>query len=144
MRSRSFAALGTLALLAAASAFGQSGSAFDIPFEFNVAGKVLPAGHYDVSGRSGTVIVQGYACSCSAVSETNKIGGTERNTQARLMFSKYGDKYFLAEAWTSLDTRYGSALPKSKTERETIHMTPGVSRIAIPAHTGVVALARLR
>ena len=144
MRNGSFATLGTLALLAAASAFGQSSTGFDVPFEFNVGSKVLPAGHYDVSGRSGTVLIQGYACSCSAVSVTNSVAGIEPIAEARLVFNKYGDKHFLAEAWTSLDTRYGSALIKSRTERETVHMAPDVSRISIPAQKGVVALARLR
>jgi hypothetical protein len=38
MRNRSFATLGVLALLAAASAFGQSRLRYDIPFEFHFLG----------------------------------------------------------------------------------------------------------
>ena len=48
MRKRSFATLGLLALLAAVSAFGQRLTA-DIPFEFRLADKVMPAGHYGVT-----------------------------------------------------------------------------------------------
>jgi len=49
MTKRSFATLGTLALLAAASAFGQQRIRVDIPFEFHLAGTVLPAGQYEVN-----------------------------------------------------------------------------------------------
>jgi uncharacterized membrane protein len=48
MRNKSFATLGTLALLAAASAYSQDRLVFDIPFEFHFANTVMPAGHYDV------------------------------------------------------------------------------------------------
>ena len=48
MKNRSFATLGILALLAAASAFGQQKLRYDIPFEFHFPDAVMPAGQYDV------------------------------------------------------------------------------------------------
>jgi hypothetical protein len=50
MRIRSFTTLSTLALLAAASAYGQQALRVDIPFEFTVARTVMPAGHCDGIG----------------------------------------------------------------------------------------------
>jgi len=148
MKNKSLATLGTLALLAAGTAFGQEMGTFDVPFEFSLANKVMPAGHYSVSQSSahfGLLLVDCRECGVSAISPTiNTGGGTNENIQARLVFSKYGDKYFLAEAWLSPGSPFGAAVAKSRTEREIARVTPQVARIAIPLRTGVAALAALR
>jgi hypothetical protein len=145
MRNKSFAALGTLALLAAASAFGQQRLTVDIPFEFSLANKIMPAGHYDITRTSGLVLVRSYTARAAAFSQSNNLGGgIGENLQSRVTFNKYGDKYFLAEVWTSPRTAYGAGLVKSRTEREIARATGEVARISIPAGTGVVTLASLR
>ena len=60
------------------------------------------------------------------------------------MFNKYGDKYFLAEVWSSPDSMNGAALLQSKAERETARGNPRVARIAVPLRTGTITLASLR
>jgi hypothetical protein len=145
MRNKSIAALGTLALLAAASAFGQQRLTVDIPFEFSLANKIMPAGHYDVTRTSGLVLVRSYTARAAAFSQSNNLGGgPNERSQSRVVFNKYGDKYFLAEVWTSPRTAYGAGLVKSRTEREIARATGEVARISIPAETGVVTLASLR
>jgi hypothetical protein len=145
MRNRSFAALGTLALLTAASAFGQQKLIADIPFEFSIANKVMPAGHYDVARVAGQLLVRCYSARANVFAPTNNLGGgPDENTPSRLIFNKYGDKYFLAEVWWPPDSGYGAGLVRSRDEREIARDTSQAARIAIPVRTGVVTLARLR
>jgi hypothetical protein len=145
MRNKSFAALGTLALLAAASAFGQQRVGVDIPFEFGLGNKVMPAGHYDVTQTSGLVLVRCYTRGVAAFAQANNLGGgTNEISQSRLIFNKYGDKYFLAEVWVSPRTAYGAGLSKSKTEREIARTSPDVARVTVPVRTGAVTLASVR
>ena len=82
MRTRSFATLGTLALLAAASAFGQQRLRADIPFEFNVAGTVLPAGNYEVTCTGGVVQVRSHALNALSIAN-NITGGSGESIQPR-------------------------------------------------------------
>lgn len=147
MRKRSFAMLGTLALLAASSAFGQEKLRVDIPFEFHVADTVMPAGQYDVdsSGRNirNLLILDCYACETQAAALTFPAGGgTSIPTEGRLVFNKYGETYFLSEVWTP-GNAYGRALSESKTERELARTTPSHARIALPARK-TVTLALIR
>jgi hypothetical protein len=131
---------GLLALLAAGSAFGQQRLTADIPFEFRLADKVMPAGHYDVtlSGHNiqGLLSLSCLKCSAHAFAQTHYVGGG--NTEAAegtLVFSKYGDSYFLSQVWPFEHGRQGSALSKSRTERE-------IARIGPPAQTSQIVLAR--
>jgi hypothetical protein len=136
---RSFATFGALALLAAASAFGQNSGqrlTADIPFEFHVATGVMPAGHYEVTLSRSTVSLDCFDCQARAIAGMISIGGgiNDARPDGRLVFTKYGSTYFLSEVW-SPETAVGSALPKSKTERE-------VARTASLAPTSQVLLAR--
>jgi hypothetical protein len=127
MTKRSFATLGTLALLAAASAFGQQRIRVDIPFEFHLAGTVLPAGQYEVNvgahNMQSLVSLDCSECRASANATTFGIGGgADALTQGRLVFNKYGETYFLSQVW-SPGYSQGRALNKSKTENEIARAT---------------------
>ena len=146
MRNKSFATLGTLALLAAASAFGQQSVPFDIPFEFHLANTVMPAGHYDVDlsaiNTRGLLSVGCHGCRVRPMALTYGVGGgNDTPTNGRLVFNKYGDTYFLSEVWSS-GYAQGSALYKSKTERELARTTAKTARVTPAAQTSVVLLAR--
>ena len=137
MRKRSFATLGLLALLAAVSAFGQKLTA-DIPFEFHLSDKVMPAGHYgvtlDSNGVQGLLSVDSSIGSARGFALTYNIGGDEyAHNEGRLVFKKYGDTYFLSEAW-SPDRTQGTSLLETKTERE-------LARNIQPSETGQVLVA---
>jgi hypothetical protein len=139
MRNRSFVTLGALALLAAASAFGQQKLRVDIPFEFHVADAVLPAGQYDVDrnghGMQNLLVLDCLACGSRAVSLTNQIGGNDVPNQGRLLFNKYGDTYFLSEVWVA-GYAQGGVLNQSKGERE-------LARATVSARTSrVITIAR--
>ena len=146
MRNRSFATLGVLALLAAASAFGQSNVRYDIPFEFHFKDTVMPAGQYDVNAATNNqrnlLSLEGDGGRPHGYIVTHGIGGgTDVPAEGRLVFNKYGDTYYLAEVWTPGDPQ-GAALAKSKTERESARTTPDVARVTLPVRKSHVAIAR--
>jgi len=138
MTKRSFATLGTLALLAAASAFGQQRIRVNIPFEFHLADAVLPAGQYEVNvgnhNMENLLSLECFECRASANATTFGIGGgADALTQGRLVFNKYGETYFLSQVW-SPGYSQGRALNKSKTEDE-------IARVTMPTQTTRVILA---
>ena len=135
------ASLTMLVLLSTGVAYSQIGPIVirgDIPFDFTVVDKTLPAGNYDVKK-----VVTGLA---SGV-ETLHIRGTENQEQAgfvaiavektgklgkpMFVFRRYGDKYFLAEIWTGVSI--GRELPKSYQERQISQFQPKPELIMIAA-----------
>jgi len=130
------ATLGLLALLATGSAFGQQGMTFDVPFEFRVGTSVMPAGEYKVtqSLNSGLTDIACEACKVDVRVLSHTGGGNNAPNQSRLVFNKYGDRYFLSSVWQS-GTDLGRVLPVSGAERE-------LARRASPPPTSQVVLAR--
>jgi hypothetical protein len=135
-------------LLSAASAFGQGKGEFDVPFEFSFANKAMPAGHYKVTqaaGQFGTLLLSSRANGISAFSTTiNTGGGNVQATEARLVFNKYADQYFLSEAWLSPGSPFGTAVGMSKAEREAARANPDVARVAVPGRKATATLAKLK
>jgi len=90
----------------------------NIPFEFSVNGKRLPAGEYSVKRYSITnsaYIIQSVDGK-NAVS-TLTIGGLEargKRAATKLVFNKYGRQYFLSQVWTG---ETGKQVPLSRAER---------------------------
>jgi hypothetical protein len=144
VRNKSFATLGTLALLAAASAVGQTKLTADVPFEFSFANTVMPAGHYDITHTPVMLEVRGFTSGAGAFSATTNIGDGKYSDQGRLVFHKYGDKYFLTEAWSEQSGGWAVGVPMSKTEREIARSNPDVARVTLPLRIGVVTLASLK
>lgn len=91
-----------------------------VPFAFSVGEKTLPAGEYTVrctNPDSPAKILQlrsknGHD---SALVQTNSVIGKIENN-ARLVFYRYGDQYFFAQAWLPADS-IGMQSPKSRTEK---------------------------
>jgi len=92
--------IGLSAVLGSATLFAQTVSTADIPFDFQITGKTVPAGHYivklasnremltfqdAVTGRSSLVLVHAY-----------KSGTPE---QPILTFRHNGERYTLESAW---------------------------------------------
>jgi hypothetical protein len=102
------------------SANGQSTAIVtaDIPFDFTVGNKTLPAGKYAVnaatSDRQGLVIKSREGKS-SAVVLTHEAADKSKKRIARMVFHRYGQQYFLAEIWSG--DSYGRQLMQSKKER---------------------------
>jgi hypothetical protein len=81
-----------------------------------------------------------YACRTAARTVTFGVSGSSSD-EARLVFNKYGDTYFLSEVWTPGQSQ-GGGLSKSKTEREIASSNPTVARVTLPAGTNRAVIAR--
>ncbi|HJX90363.1 MAG TPA: hypothetical protein VJ372_07700 [Pyrinomonadaceae bacterium] len=91
----------------------------NIPFDFLVRGKTLPAGEYEISRLSDEPQVLEISNIRNrhdhAAIETDPVQGTVPN-HGKVVFHRYGDSYFLHEIWTTgLET--GRELPASHQEK---------------------------
>jgi hypothetical protein len=89
----------------------------DLPFQFVVGDKSLPAGKYVAKSNTGSrvVAIENRASHGSAMRITSDISGNGKSEKARLIFHRYGNRYFLAEVW--MGERNGSQLTKSREEK---------------------------
>jgi hypothetical protein len=92
----------------------------NIPFDFTVKGKTLPAGEYIVS-RTSTVDEMSLTMKRSdgeatAIVLTKPISSEEIQSESRLVFHRYGERYFLSQVWTSGDA-LGRELYKTRQEQ---------------------------
>ena len=104
---------------AVASANAQTRSRADVPFEFVAGNKTLPAGHYDISdGTQGREVVKISARQNDASVFAMTVGITNKKASqsSKLVFHRYGNRYFLAEIWSEGD-RQGQKLLKSREEK---------------------------
>jgi hypothetical protein len=115
--------LGSIAVAVAAIAFSspavlaQHGATkVDVPFAFQLGKSSLPAGTYLVNSNDGillTVSEQSTGQKLFAMGQ-HEIENTAR--EPRLVFHKYGDKYFLADIWSS--SKDGLKLHVTRQEQE--------------------------
>jgi len=112
--------IGSMAVAAEAQTSGRRQLLANIPFQFGVGDKILPAGEYtviQVNPVSDYTVLQLRSRDGSATAMVRMfsvIGRAEET--AKLIFHRYGYKYFFAEAWTNGET-YGFQAPKSRAER---------------------------
>ena len=90
-----------------------------IPFEFSVGYKTLPAGEYTVrviaTAGDGLLIQNDDGTdSVFRLSEATQ-GKAKDKSHARLVFHRYGERYFLSEVWNGSDD-IGRRLIKSQEE----------------------------
>jgi len=121
-RVLAIAAVSFLLIAAAAPLVAQtSRMTTNIPFEFTVAGKTMPAGEYEVwkAPNSAMIVLRGIDHRTSALSLA--MGGpiTSSNPAAdsRLIFNRYGNQYFLhtvVNAYAATEF----TLPEARAERE--------------------------
>ena len=94
----------------------------NIPFEFMVSGKTLPAGQYTVSNESGSyvMLLQGGEHRSGVLTLSSHEESVQTNDPAgmtKLDFHKYGDRYFLSEVIDGY-RGVGYNVPMTRTERE--------------------------
>lgn len=111
----------TLGLLLAAPALAQTASMnVNVPFDFIVNGKTLPAGEYRVDGLStstSTIAIRNTEKTAKLMALTNGCESIEAADASKLVFHRYGGQYFLAQVW-SAGSSEGRELPRSRAERE--------------------------
>ena len=92
----------------------------NVPFDFNVKGKSLPAGEYIMSPASTAdqsgLIMKRRDGQGNAIVLTMPVEARENQTESRLVFSRYGERYFLSQVWTAGDST-GRELRKTSQER---------------------------
>jgi hypothetical protein len=95
----------------------------DIPFEFSVDYKTMPAGKYTLqtlATASDALLIQSLDGTTSALRPSEAIERSQKSATARLVFRRYGQRYLLVEVWSGDKT--GRQLMKSgdelATERE--------------------------
>jgi hypothetical protein len=74
----------------------------DVPFEFIVADRTLPAGNYDIRAMFDNghgLLIRSRDAKASAIRMTTPLIGNGKEVKAKLVFHRYGQTYFLAEVW---------------------------------------------
>lgn len=115
---------GLFFVLAVASAQAQIPARLEVnvPFDFTAGKQTLKAGTYSIRKLSGNALVirSDDGTKTVLVSAPLTIGSRDYKAGERLVFNRYGEKYFLTQAWISVDSGrqvYPSAL-EQKTARE--------------------------
>jgi hypothetical protein len=108
----------------------------NVPFDFRLGQKVMPAGAYRIIERSpGLLVVQeqgGHHMTQAFL--TLPVSRRDAPAKGQLQFTRYGDTYFLSKVWSE-NSRDGRAFPKSTEEKE-------FASRAGPIHAADVSLAR--
>ena len=114
---------GALLALMSVTAFAQLPGApirANIPFDFTVRGRTLPAGLYEISRITdepgGLEIANIDHRSEHALIETEPVQQSKIPKRGEVVFHRYGDTYFLYEVWTpGMET--GREIERSRSER---------------------------
>ena len=123
MKKQSFLMAGVLVLSSMAVtqiARAQEAMVVDIPFAFTAGNATLPAGEYRVQKldrNSAVLLIHCWDAKASALVITNAAETKEPQTESKLVFNRYGNRYFLSQVWTSGSIR-GRQLPISPREKE--------------------------
>ena len=118
----------------------------DIPFEFSVGYKTMPAGEYAVlqllSGNG--LLIQSRDGRINVVRLSNAVETSKTQSHARLVFHRYGERYFLAEVWNGSD-KTGRELLRSDEEQNLQSELASNSKPGEPAQSyEIVEVAALR
>ena len=126
MKKQAFGTLTMLTLLLAVSTISVSAQSerskiTNIPFDFMVGEKTLPAGEYTVApNRSDSLnvwLVQSRDGHFNALFTTGSVRASETQEKTKFVFHKYGDQYFLSQIWT-IGGNSGRELTMPRLERE--------------------------
>jgi hypothetical protein len=96
---------GFLFSLTAVTAHAQGGNSLvvDVPFDFTVSGKSLPAGRYVVvrgtQGSADGLRLQGSDGKNAVYVLTKPIQSTANHEQGAVVFTRYGNQLFLTQVW---------------------------------------------
>lgn len=125
---------------AVASANAQSSNKVfaDIPFEFSVGYKTLPTGEYSVqtvASSGNALVIRSADAKVSALRLSEATDRMKNKSHARLVFHRYGERYFLAEVWNGADTS-GRQLLKSLEERAIERELASISSTSETGKTG--------
>lgn len=106
---------------AKAQTSGSTDLRVSIPFAFSVGDKTLSAGEYTLhctnpASDMKTLQLRSHDGRVSVMVRTNSVIGRTQE-DAKLVFNRYGDQYFFAQAWLPADN-IGMQATKSRSERQ--------------------------
>ena len=114
-------ALSIFVLLAAAAAFGSwtERLAVEVPFDFYVGDRAMPAGTYvvDSTTANGSVLTLEHKSRGKQIVVATTPAERSTSGKTELVFNRLGDAYFLAKVWNETSNT-GRRLSMSSTERE--------------------------
>jgi hypothetical protein len=119
MKKQLFVLLG-LGLLMGMSAYAQTVKLkADVPFNFIIHGATLPAGEYTIQGLGNgpAIAIRGPNPNATTLVLTQRCSSIDAAKQSKLVFHRYGDRYFLAQLWVA-GSDSGRQLAKSPREME--------------------------
>ena len=121
--------VGSLTASAKAQSLSSGKLVANIPFEFKAGNQTMPAGEYIVrcvNPASDQTVLQIASRDGrnSVMLQMTSTRGKAAET-AKLVFHRYGDHYFFAQAWTPGE-RDGLAAPKSRDERNAARELAGI------------------
>ncbi len=124
-----FVLVGSVAIAARAQTSSRTELKANIPFEFTAGNKNLPAGEYtiqQINPASDDAVLQlrSKDGSANAMVQTSSVIGKAPES-AKLIFHRYGNQYFFAEAWVDGDA-YGLKASKSRAERTAEREVAGI------------------
>ena len=139
---RTFTILSIVLVLTAITVSAQSerSKVTNIPFNFIVGQKILPAGEYTIEPNrkdsENVWLVQSRDGHITALFTTMSVRASETQEKTKFVFHKYGDRYFLSQIWRAGDnggrelrmSRPERELTKNAVERETIVLASGPPR----------------
>ena len=130
--------VGSMAVAGHAQTSGRTRLIANIPFQFNVGNKTLPAGEYTVaqvnpSSDHAVLQLRSKDGRASAMVQMGSVMGKAQES-AKLIFNRYGNQHFFAQAWVDGDNA-GFQAPKSRAERnidrELAGMKPASEAVAL-------------
>jgi hypothetical protein len=107
-----------IAALAASAIHAETYSA-NVPFDFVLGNKTVPAGKYvvDSAASSNVVNIRSIEHNAGSAVIGNTMTAVDYARTSKLVFHRYGNRYFLAEVWTR-GSDAGRRLPETPQERE--------------------------
>lgn len=112
-------AIAMAAAVTSANAQSAKKVAADVPFDFVVGDRTLNAGEYTLKSTTSPdngLIIQNASGKSAAMRLTFPIEPGKNERSAKLVFHRYGQRYFLTEVWTGAGN-VGRHLLKSRQEK---------------------------
>ena len=110
----------------------------NVPFDFMVGGRMLPAGEYmfGTSGANGVLMVQNRAGNTTTMVLASPDSSLSHSRDALIVFHRYESGYYLSGVWDG-NRNFGRSVRTSSSERESS------KRASVAGPETIIILARL-
>jgi len=106
-----------------------------VPFNFIAVGTTLPAGEYDIQSLGAeekVLVIRNRNSAESVLVFSNSAEALNASTSTKLVFHRYGNRYFLSELWVEGDKLGHQTTPSSR-ETEVAMDSPGSEVVLLMA-----------